>query len=81
MEKCEVTHDGTGWTVTVEIAVTEEMAKRGFVRGNVSRWRVGDRRMPVKDRVKGSRYEHSRLGTRLTQPEDDPAAFVTFVLK
>ena len=78
--KCEVAHDETGWTVTAEIRVTEEMAKRGFIRGNVCRWRVGDRRMPAKDRVKGSRYEHSRLGTRYTQPDDDPAAFVTFEL-
>ena len=80
MGKWKVTHDETGWTVTVTIPVTEKMAKRGFVRGNVSRWRVGDRRMPEKDRVAGSRYEHSRLGTRFTQPEDDPAAFVTFEL-
>ena len=35
---------------------------------------------PERERVKGSRYEHSRLGTRFTQPEDDPAAFVTFKL-
>ena len=75
-----VTHDATGWTVEMTVAVPEEMAKRGFVRGNVSRWRVGDRRMPERERVKGSRYEHSRLRTRLTRPDDDPDAFVTFVL-
>ena len=80
MRKCEVTHDETGWTVKMTVPVTEEMAKRGFVRGNVTRWRVGDRRMPAAERVEGSRYEHSRLGTRLTQPENDPAAFVTFEL-
>ena len=75
-----VTHDETGWTVTAVVQVSDEMAKRGFVRGNVSRWRVGDRRMPENERVEGSRYEHSRLGTRFTQPEDDSAAFVTFKL-
>ena len=75
----EVTHDATGWTV--EMGVPDEAVKRGFVRGNVCRWRVGDRREPEKRRVKGSRYEHSRLGTVFTQPDDDPAAFVTFRLK
>ena len=80
MRRCEVTHDETGWTVEMTVGITEEMAKRGSVRGNVSRWRVGDRRMPERERVKGSRYEHSRLGTCFTQPDDDPAAFVTFLL-
>ena len=76
----QVTHDETGWTVKMSVPVTEEIAKRGYVRGNVTRWRVGDRRMPAAERVEGSRYEHSRLGTRFTQPENDPAAFVTFAL-
>ena len=79
VEKWRVTHDGSGWTV--EMGVPDEAVKRGFVRGNVCRWRVGDRREPKEGRVKGSRYEHSRLGTVFTRPDDDPAAFVTFRLK
>ena len=52
----------------------------GRVLGNVCRWRVGDRRHPKDSRVPGSCYEHARLDTRFTHPDDDPAAFVSFLL-
>ena len=73
-----VTHDDRSWTVTVEVPIPAEIAKRGFLRGNVCRWRVGDVRRPKAERVPGSRYEHSRLGTVFTAPDDDPAAFIDF---
>ena len=71
--RASVTHDATGWTVTARVDIPA-----GELRGNVSRWRVGDVRFPESERVAGSRYEHSRLSTRFTQPDDDPAAFVEF---
>ena len=71
--RASVAHDATGWTVTARVDVPA-----GGLRGNVSRWRVGDVRFPRSERVAGSRYEHSRLSTRFTQPDDDPAAFVEF---
>lgn len=75
-----VTHDGTGWTVEARVRLTAEDRQRGYALGNVSRWRVGDRRRPQEERVPGSRYEHSRLGTVFTNDNDDPAAFVSFLL-
>jgi len=76
-----VTHDGAGWTAHVRVKLTADELKAGKLVGNVSRWRVGDRRLPPETRVPGSRYEHSRLNTVYTQPNDDPAAFVEFRLK
>ena len=73
-----VTHDATGWTVEATIPVGAKARARGELLGNVCRWRVGDRRLPESERVKGSRYEHSRLATLFTNLDDDPAAFVKF---
>ena len=73
-----VTHDAAGWTVTFKVALTEAEARAGVLRGNVCRFRVGDRRRPAAERVPGSCYEASRLSTVLTDPDDDPAAFVAF---
>ena len=75
-----VAHDEAGWTVEAHVRLSEKARAAGCVRGNVARWRVGDRRHPEKERVPGSRYEHSRLGTCFTRPDDDPAAFVIFSL-
>ncbi len=68
------------YTLRVRIRLSLEEVAAGQILGNVCRWRVGDRRHPKETRVKGSRYEHSRLGTSFTSPNDDPAAFVTFRL-
>jgi len=75
-----VTHDATGWTVVAGMPLSAEALSKGVIRGNVCRWRVGDRRLPKASRVAGSQYEHCRLGTCFTQPDSDPAAFVEFRL-
>ena len=75
-----VTHDVAGWTVEAKVRLSARAREAGEVRGNVCRWRVGDRKLPEAERVPGSRYEHARLDTRFTVREDDPAAFVVFRL-
>ena len=62
--------DDRSWTVEARMKLSGSALRAGFVKGNVCRWRVGDRK----------RYEHTRLDTRFTQPNDDPAAFVNFLL-
>ena len=74
----QVKHDDKSWTAVVRVPLTEAEIKAGKIRGNVCRWRVGDRKLPKAERVEGSCYEHSRLNTVYTQPNDDPAAFVEF---
>ena len=76
-----VTHDAAGWTVAAKVRLSAQARETGEVRGNVCRWRVGDRKLPEAERVPGSRYEHVRLDTRFTVREDDPAAFVVFRLE
>ena len=76
-----VRRDDRSWTVEARVRLSAQALRAGTVRGNVSRWRVGDRRHPESERVPGSRYEHTRLDTRFTQPNDDPAAFVDFLLR
>ena len=76
-----ICRDDRSWTVEARVKLSAQALQAGSVRGNVCRWRVGDRRRPEKDRVPGSRYEHTRLDTRFTQPDDDPAAFVDFLLR
>ena len=76
-----VGRDDRSWTVEVHVKLSAKALQAGFVLGNVCRWRVGDRRQPQKERVPGSCYEHTRLDTRFTSPNDDPAAFVTFLLR
>ena len=76
-----ISRDDQSWTVEARVELSAQVLERGSVRGNVCRWRVGDVRYPEKDRVPGSRYEHTRLDTRFTQPNDDPAAFVDFLLR
>ena len=76
----EVAHDAAGWTVAARVRLSAAAWARGSVRGNVCRWRVGDRRQPAATRVPGSRYEHCRLATCYTRPDGDPAAFVDFRL-
>ena len=78
LEDCE--RDATGWTAVARVELTAAELKAGKVLGNVCRMRVGDARRPAKERVPGSRRERSRLGTCYTDPDDDPAAFVEFVL-
>ena len=75
-----VAPDATGWTVTARWTLSAAERACGAGRGNICRWRVGDRREPRARRVPGSQYEHSRLGTCFTYPDDDAAAFVTFRL-
>ena len=65
-----VARDAGSWTVEFRVRPSAEALRAGRVRGNVCRWRVGDRKF----------YEHTRLSTRYTQPDDDPAAFVNFKL-
>ena len=79
--KDAICRDDRSWTVEARVKLSAQALQAGSVRGNVCRWRVGDRRYPTKDRVPGSRYEHTRLDTRFTQPDDDPAAFVDFLLR
>ena len=76
-----VARDERSWTVEARVKVPAAALQAGSVRGNVCRWRVGDVRHPKKERVPGSRYEHTRLDTRFTRPDDDPAAFVDFLLR
>ena len=76
-----VARDERSWTVEARFGLSAQALRMGSVRGNVCRWRVGDRRHPEAERVPGSRYEHTRLDTRFTQPNDDPAAFVDFLLR
>ena len=76
-----ISRDGQSWTVEVRVKLSAAVRQAGLVRGNVCRWRVGDRRFPEEERVPGSRYELTRLDTRFTCPNDDPAAFVTFLLR
>ena len=76
-----ICRDDKSWTAEARMKLSARALQTGFVRGNVCRWRVGDRRHPEKVRVPGSRYEHTRLDTRFTQPNDDPAAFVEFLLR
>ena len=76
-----ICRDDRSWTVEARIKLSAKALQAGVVRGNVCRWRVGDKRHPEKERVPGSRYEHTRLDTRFTQPDDDPAAFVDFLLR
>ena len=76
-----VCRDDLSWTVEARFRLSVAALRAGSVRGNVSRWRVGDRRHPAAERVPGSCYEHTRLDTRFTQPNDDPAAFVDFLLR
>lgn len=73
-----VSHDDRSWTVQAEVKLSAQAIGCGKLLGNVSRWRVGDRRKPEAERVPGSRYEHSRLNTCYTVGDDDPAAFVEF---
>ena len=77
----QVEKDAGGWKVTARVRVSPAAFASGRVRGNVSRWRVGDMRLAKERRVPGSRYEHSRLCTRFTQPDADPAAFVELRLQ
>ena len=79
--KDAICRDDRSWTVEARIKLPARALQAGSVRGNVCRWRVGDKRHPEKERVPGSRYEHTRLDTRFTQPDDDPAAFVEFLLR
>ena len=76
-----VCRDDWSWTVEARVKLSAQALQAGSVRGNVCRWRVGDKRHPEKERVPCSRYEHTRLDTRFTQPDDDPAAFVDFLLR
>ena len=76
-----ICRDDRSWTVEARIKLTAQALQAGAVRGNVCRWRVGDVRHPKEKRVSGSRYEHTRLDTRFTQPDDDPAAFVNFLFR
>lgn len=76
-----VVHDGGSWSVIARIRLTPAEIAAGFLVGNVARWRVGDRRRPVKERVAGSRFEQSRLRTCFTNLNADPAAFVSFSLR
>ena len=76
-----VCRDERSWTVEMRVRLSERAVANGFVRGNVSRWRVGDMRRPESERVPGSCYEHTRLDTRFTSPNADAAAFVTFLLR
>ena len=76
-----VCRDDRSWTVEARVKLSAQALQEGSVRGNVCRWRVGDVRRPKEERVPGSRYEHTRLDTRFTQPDDDPAAFVDFLLR
>ena len=76
-----VCRDDRSWTVEAKVKLPAQALQAGFVRGNVCRWRVGDVRHPEDERVPGSRYEHTRLDTRFTQPDDDPAAFAVFLLR
>ena len=76
-----VCRDDRSWTVEAKVKLSAQALQAGSVRGNVCRWRVGDKRHPEEERVPGSRYEHTRLDTRFTQPDDDPAAFVDFLLR
>ena len=76
-----ICRDDRSWTVEARVKLSAQALQAGSVRGNVCRWRVGDVRHPAKARVSGSRYEHTRLDTRFTQPDDDPAAFVDFLLR
>jgi len=71
----------SSWTVEARVRLSPSKPNDGCVLGNVCRWRVGDRRKAMSERVKGSRYEHSRLDTCYTAPDDDPAAFVEFRLR
>ena len=76
-----ICRDERSWTVEARTRISAQALQAGFVQGNVCRWRVGDVRQPKEGRVAGSRYEHTRLDTRFTQPNDDPAAFVDFLLR
>lgn len=76
-----VSHDGKGWSVAARIRPSAAERAAGRLLGNVCRWRVGDCRLPKAERVPGSRYEQSRLDTRYTMPNDDPAAYVMFTLR
>ena len=78
--EAKVSHDGESWTVEVRLRLSEKQRREGKVSGNVCRWRVGDQRHPSDERTKGSRYEKSRLDTCFTALDDDPAAFVEFLL-
>ena len=73
--------DDRSWTVEARVRLSAQALQAGVVHGNVCRWRVGDKRHPEEGRVPGSCYEHTRLDTRFTQPNDDPAAFVDFLLR
>ena len=77
----KIAPDDAGWTATVRIRLSDADLKAGKVRGNVSRWRVGDSKEPRQSRLPGSNYERTRLNTVFTQPDNDPAAFVDFLLK
>ena len=76
-----VSRDDRSWFVEARVKISATALQAGSVRGNVCRWRVGDVRHPEEERVPGSRYEHTRLDTRFTQPNDDSAAFVDFLLR
>ena len=65
-----VARDAGSWSVEFRVKLSAEALRTGRVKGNICRWRVGDRKF----------YEHTRLSTRYTQPDDDPAAFVNFQL-
>ena len=79
--EARVSHDREGWTVDARLRLSEGQRMKGKVLGNVCRWRVGDQRHPPDKRTKGSRYEKSRLDTCFTVLDDDPAAFVEFLLR
>ena len=76
-----VSHDDRSWTVEAKVKLSARDLEKGMLRGNVARWRVGDRRKSAAERIPGSRYEHSRLKTCYTVGDDDPAAFVEFRLE
>lgn len=77
----QVKREDGGWRVEARVELTEQMLEEGVVRGNVTRWRVGDRRLAKKERVPGSRFEQSRLNTVYTNLNADPAAFVDFTVR
>ena len=79
--KDAISRDDMSWTVEARVKLSVQALQAGVVQGNICRWRVGDKRHPEEERVPGSCYEHTRLDTRFTRPDDDPAAFVDFLLR
>ena len=79
--KLAVVKGDTSWSAELFIPFAALGGEPSALKGNASRWRVGDWRPNGKDAAPGSAGEWTRFSTRFSQKDSDPCAFCTFRIK